>query len=434
MRVYLWPLCCVASLLLPVAAVGGGLALALPESPPAPAAAGSSLSLNDAIARAFSANPELRIAQSELEASQAVRTQVDTLPNPELSLALEDLRAGKRTTTLQLSERLELGGKRQARTQVAMRLVDIAHADQLAKRQALQAQVSEAFYQALAAQESTQLSQSALALAQRVHDVAARRLAAGKVAPIEVSKAQVAQVTAQLQLSQQQSELRTARNRLASLLGQTQVDFVRLEGKLDLLPPPLRWEQLAPRLQQAPEWQRAEHERQRRQADIALQRSLQVPDITFSAGMKRDEMLGENMVVAGISVPIPLFQQNQGGVLEALRRADKAEAEQQSLYLRNRSQLAQALERFNNAREEAESLRQQLLPVASEAYELASKGYELGKFTILDVLDAQRSLFQVRGQYLRVLLEVQRSAIDIERISGDSAAALAALPASSKQE
>lgn len=423
----LWPFIYAASLVAapPLIAAETPFPTAAPAT--APIAGGPNLSLSDAIARALNANPEMRVSQAELDASHAARTQANALPNPELSVLMEDLRAGRRTTTLQLSERLELGGKRQARNQLASSVVAIAEAEQAAKHQALRAAVTEVFYQTLAAQERIKLTQSALSLAQRVHHAAIRRLAAGKVAPIEGSKALVAQASAQLEFSQAQSELRVARDQLAGLLGLPKADFASLDGTLQSLPVSLSWEHLEARLQDAPELRRAGYELQRRQADIALQRSLRVPDITISAGVKRDEMLGENMAVLGVSLPIPLFQQNQGGLLEALRRADKAQAEQQTAYLRHRGQLRQTFERFNNTREEAESLRLQVLPAASNAYELASKGYELGKFNILDVLDAQRSLFQIQANYLRVMLEMHRHAAEIERLIGGVANAAAPL-------
>lgn len=434
----LWPSICVALIVAapPLIAAETPLsaASAAPVRPAEPLAAGQVLSLPDAIARALNNNPEMRVSQAELDASHAARMQANALPNPEFSVLMEDLRAGRRTTTVQLSERLEIGGKRQARNQVATSVVAIAQAEQAAKQQELRAAVTDAFYQALAAQDRIKLTQSALLLAQRVHDAALRRLAAGKVAPIEGSKALVAQASAQLEVSQARSELRVASDKLAGLLGLARPDFTALQGSLQSLPAPLNWEQLEPRLQDSPELQRAGHEWQRRQADIERQRSLRVPDITVSAGVKRDEVLGENMAVVGVSLPIPLFQQNQGGLLEAVRRADKAQAERQTTYLRHRGQLLQALERFNNARDEAESLQLQVLPAATNAHELASKGYELGKFNILDVLDAQRSLFQIQAQYLRVMLEVHRNAAEIERITGGAAHAMAAAAPSVKQE
>ena len=63
-------------------------------------------------------------------------------------------------------------------------------------------------------------------------------------------------------------------------------------------------------------------------------------------------------------------------------------------------------------------LRTDILPGALSAYEAASKGFELGKFSFLDVLDAQRTLFQAKTQYVRALAESHRSAADIDRIIG----------------
>lgn len=263
----LWPSICVALIVAapPLIAAETPLsaASAAPVRPAEPLAAGQVLSLPDAIARALNNNPEMRVSQAELDASHAARMQANALPNPEFSVLMEDLRAGRRTTTVQLSERLEIGGKRQARNQVATSVVAIAQAEQAAKQQELRAAVTDAFYQALAAQERIKLTQSALLLAQRVHDAALRRLAAGKVAPIEGSKAMVAQASAQLEVSQARSELRVASDKLAGLLGLSRPDFTALQGSLQSLPAPLNWEQLEPRLQDSPELQRAGHEWQR---------------------------------------------------------------------------------------------------------------------------------------------------------------------------
>lgn len=414
----LWPLYCAATFSLCQVPLAVALDSAAPSEQQPVATTRHVLSLADAIKRALFAHPEIQASQSEWLAAQAALQQAGALPNPELSLLMEDLRAGKRTTTLQLAEKLELGGKRQARSRVAASGVELALLDQQAKRQALQAAVSDAFYQALTAQERVSLCQAALTLAQKVKHIASQRLAAGKVAPIEESKATVAEATARLELTQALSEQRAALSQLASLMGQSQVDFSGVDGQLPLLPAALPWSQLAHTLQDAPEPQRATRELERRQAEVELQRALRTPDITLSAGVKRDELAGETMAVAGFSIPIPLFQPSQGNLREALHRADKAQAEQQASLLRTRSQLAQALQRYQTTREEAENLQQIVLPAASNAHDLALRGYELGKYSLLDVQDAQRSLLQVRNQYLRARLEALRSATEIERIVG----------------
>ena len=85
--------------------------------------------------------------------------------------------------------------------------------------------------------------------------------------------------------------------RLASLLGQRQADFGSVAGQLLPLPPLMSWPQLQQALQDAPEQQRAAHDVQRHQAEVELQRALRTPDITLSAGVKRDQLAGETMAV-----------------------------------------------------------------------------------------------------------------------------------------
>jgi cobalt-zinc-cadmium efflux system outer membrane protein len=65
-------------------------------------------------------------------------------------------------------------------------------------------------------------------------------------------------------------------------------------------------------------------------------------------------------------------------------------------------------------------LREEILPGAQSAYEAAGKGFEAGKFSFLDVLDAQRTLFQAKTQYVRALGDSHRAAADIERIVGET--------------
>ena len=171
-------------------------------------------------------------------------------------------------------------------------------------------------------------------------------------------------------------------------------------------------------LSKAPIIRRARMEVDRRQALTRVELSRRVPDLTVSLGVKRDEQLGRNQAIVGISIPIPIFDRNQGNVLEASRRTDKARDELVATEVRLNSELGQAYDRLNVSRQETELLRQEVLPGAQSAYDATTKGYELGKFNFLEVLDAQRTFFQARSQYLRALAETHRSAAEIDRIVG----------------
>ena len=144
----------------------------------APAAA---LTLKIALERAFDANPVLSAAQRELDAIEATIIQAQVRPNPEIAAYIEDTRKATRSTTLQLNQPIELGGKRSARIGAAERARDAAAAELAAKRAEVRAGVVVAFYDVLVAQERLRLAQASVELAQRASSAAARRVTAGKV-------------------------------------------------------------------------------------------------------------------------------------------------------------------------------------------------------------------------------------------------------------
>ncbi|OYW25195.1 MAG: cobalt-zinc-cadmium resistance protein, partial [Hydrogenophilales bacterium 12-63-5] len=113
----------------------------------------------------------------------------------------------------------------------------------------------------------------------------------------------------------------------------------------------------------------------------------------------------------------------------ALRRTDKARDELIATEVRLGGELVQAHERLNAARQEVDALQNDILPGAQSAYDAATKGFELGKFSFLEVLDAQRTLLQAKSQYLRTLTEGHRAAAEIERVLGNaSSTTLAVTP------
>lgn len=387
------------------------------------------LTLKAALELAFGANPELSAAGRELEAVEATITQAGVRPNPQISTLIEDTRRSTRTTTLQLNQPIELGGKRAARIDAAERGRDAASADFDAKRAEIRAAVMTAFFDVLAAQERLQLVQSSVLLAQRATIAASRRVTAGKVSPVEETKARVAEAGVRVEAFQATSELSIARKRLAATWGSPFPQFERVEGAVETLPTLPALGELNTRLTNAPSLLRARLEVNRRQALAQVERTRRIPDVTVSLGTKRNEELGRNQAIFGISIPIPVFDRNQGNLLEALRRTDKARDELIATEVRLGGELVQAHERLNAARQEVDALQNDILPGAQSAYDAATKGFELGKFSFLEVLDAQRTLLQAKSQYLRTLTEGHRAAAEIERVLGDaSSVTLAVTP------
>jgi cobalt-zinc-cadmium efflux system outer membrane protein len=120
----------------------------------------ATLTLDAAVRLALTHNPALAIARLELQAMEAAELQAGVRPNPELGVLVEDSRSANRTTTVQLSQAIELGGKRAARLSFAARGREQAVVALQAKQAELRAAVAQAFFEVLGVQEQLRLTQA----------------------------------------------------------------------------------------------------------------------------------------------------------------------------------------------------------------------------------------------------------------------------------
>jgi cobalt-zinc-cadmium efflux system outer membrane protein len=376
------------------------------------------LTLPAALALADDAHPELAAARHDLLAEDGMVQQAGLLPNPSLTMERVDTRRDTRETTIQLSQPLELGGKRSARVQAAQRGREGVAAALTQRRAEVRAETAAAWFAVLAAQEQLRLAQQASELALRAASATGRRVVAGKVSPVEETRAKVAASTVKLDLIKAHSTLVTARARLASLWGNPSPRFELVAGEIAALPelPPLVAQRAL--LAQAPAMQVARAELEHRQALAKVELSRRTPDVALNIGSKRSEELGRTQAVFGLSVPLPLFDRNQGAVLATARQVDKARDGMAAAASRLEAELVAAREEYASARAQAMALQSEILPGAQSAYEAASTGFEYGKFGFLDVLDAQRTLLQAQSHYLTTLADAHRAQAAISRILG----------------
>ena len=249
-------------------------------------------------------------------------------------------------------------------------------------------------------------------------DAAVRRVTAGKVSPTEETRARVAASTARIDLRQAQAELSASLRALSAVMGVAEGTVQRLDGNVEVLPVAPSAPDIMARLPDAPAIRRAQLEVQRADAGYSVARAKGVPDVTVGVGARRDQTVGRTQAVLSVSVPLPFFDRNQGGQLEALRRRDAAQATAQAEELRLRSEVLQMADLLQARKDEVEALRREVLPGAQTAYEAAKTGFELGKFSFLDALDAQRTWLQVRSQYYTAVAQVHRTAAEIDRQLG----------------
>ncbi len=384
------------------------------------------LTLRQALGLALMRNPELRAFSWEVRAREAATLQAGLLHNPTIGADLQDLGVSASPDsvpqpqgTLQLSQIIELGGKRTKRRETAALSRDLAGWDYETKRIEIFTQVTQAFANLLRGQQQQELTEETVRLAEETARVVSERVKAGKVSPIEEIRANVALASAAIERDRAEKDLEGARKQLAATWGSAMPQFSKAEGTLGPLAPIPSLSQLAERISQNPDLARWATEIAQRRAVIDLERSRAVPDLTLMGGFRRYESTGDNVFIVGLSLPLPLFNRNQGGIQEARDRLEKGEEERRAAEVRVTTALSEAHRALSTAYIEATSLKEKVLPGAAQAFEAVNEGYRLGKFGLLDVLDAQRTLFGSRAQHLRALADYHQAVAEVERLIGE---------------
>ncbi|MCD4867054.1 MULTISPECIES: TolC family protein [Pseudomonas] len=360
----------------------------------------SALTLEQALAQALRDNPDYLAARQETAAAAGARQQAGLLPNPELAFEVEDTRSASQTRSITLTQPFELGGKRAARVAVAEANAGVVDADLEARRYALRADIIQGFYELLLAEEAVRLAKQSQALAQRSLDSSGAQIRAGKLSPVSGTRAEVEQVTQRLELRRALQQRDNARVSLARQLGVSVIELGEPVGDLDRLPEPPGEARLLQAIRQTPAMLKARQQVAAGDADVDLQRSQRYPDVRVSLGSQYDELEGERVNLVGFSLPLPLFDRNQGNLLAASSRADQARDLQRATELQIQAETLQALRDWRSAAADVDDLRNRVMPAGQRTVDDLTRGFSLGRFAQLDVLEAQRALIAARGQYL----------------------------------
>ncbi len=405
------------------ALLAGGLSA---NSAPAQSPTGS-ISLRQAIGYALAQNPELSVFPKDLRIAEARRLQASLVPNPEVSIYSEDFGGSGKfrgtdviQNTLQLSQLIELGGKRRARIRAAEAGRGVVNFDYEAKRLKVAAETAQAFLDLLGAQERLALSRQTLDLAERFVPDAEKRVEAGRSSLVETTRARVAVTAAKIVVKKEEGQLALARTRLAAQWGSMRPKFSRAVGDLRNPPEVASLPVLRSRVAAHPALAKGEAERAQREALVAVEGRKAIPDVALHAGARQLNETNDTSFVAGLSIPLPLWNRNQGSIKEAQLLASRAEDEIRAVAVSLNTQLAIAYESLEDAKIEFTLLQSSVLPELQKAYELTNEGYLNGRFSFLELSESRRTLAESRLQYLQALINYHKAAAAIDGLTGAS--------------
>jgi len=398
--------------------------LVLAEEKVVPITAPDQLTVTQAVEEALANSPRVKAVDAAVNAAEGGLEQADSLPNPELGLEGENVSGtgnykgiDSADLTYGLSQEIELGGKRSARANAAQHSLTLTRLSAASKRLDIVRDVRTAFAEAVAAQESLRLAEDAVNIAEQEMKSVSRRVAEAASPLIQRSKAEVSLATATFNLEQAKETHLVTRKKLATLLGREGAfeemldtsSFFEIEE-----PKPIELTEL---LERTPDMMRLRIEEDRAAALLDIEQAESIPDPTVSLGVRELRETSDRAFVMGVSIPIPVFNSNSGNVSKARAEVVETASTQQSERLNLLQRAAESQGALRTAYIKATSYHGTVLPAAERAFQLARQGYGAGKFQYLEVLDAQRTLFDSRSQYMSALRDYHARKSEIERLT-----------------
>lgn len=379
------------------------------------------LSLNEAVEMSVKNNAELKVYRSEIKALGAVVLQSGLNPNPELEVEAENILGNEDFSgfkgseiTAKISQNILLAGKISKREKIAELNISLAEWDYEAKRLEVITNVRSAFGRAIATQKQIEQNKELVKLSEEFIINLKERIKAGKISPAEVSRAQIILNSLQIELNRLKFEYDASIAELSTLVNDPALSFESLIGDLNYISNIPVYDSLLMQLENNPNLKRYDNEYDKQKAVIDFEESKLIPDLTISAGYKRLNEVKASTLVLGASIPLPIFNRNQGSIQEAQIRYDQKKTEYEVIKNKLTLQLNLLYNRLGTLLVTTQKLKNESIPDAEETFRIIKEGNLSGRFTILDVLDTERTLFEIQNQYLNTVGEINTVIVEME--------------------
>ncbi|AMO68369.1 aconitate hydratase 1 [gamma proteobacterium BDW918] len=365
--------------------------------------ADTKLTLNDALARTLSNNPQLYQYRFTQEALSARRQTSALRPAMAFELEVENFAGSGSTagfdsaeTTLAISSVIELAGKRQARVSYTDARINQAEWEQQATTLDVLGELTTAYIEGLATQANIRLAEESLALSQSLLKTLKTRSKQGAAPEAEVMRGQAAVARAEIRLASLEEQFQRQKVQLARFWGDTTPAFSTLEGSLFEFGENSGFEQLYARIKTSPTIQVFASEARIRDAAVTLARAGGRSDLTWRAGIKRFEETGDSAFTVGLSIPLFSNKRNSGEVKAALANRNAVDYARQDLLLRLHAQLFEAWSLRKQSIAAANKTQNVVIPALENALKLTREAYENGRYRYLDLIAAQEELLATK--------------------------------------
>ncbi len=386
-------------------------------TPPALPPPGRALTLADLESLAAANNPTLAAAEALIRQQEGLLRQATLYPNPTVGyLSSYPDQAGQSTTQgvflsqdIVTANKLGLGGAAQ-REEVEARKWQLD-----AQRGRVSNDVRIRFYEVLGAQQTVRATEELERLAAEGVRVVEELVKAKQAARPDVLQAELQLNAFRTAVQDAKYRRQAAWTQLTNVVGVPDLPMTTLAGDLEADIPQIDFQASVQRLLAASPVLKAQEATIRAAGwDVKLARADAVPNVNVQVVIQRDTTQNFTSVSPLVSIPLPIFNRNQGNIQNANALLAQQRKEYERIALALRDQLAAAFQQYQSARSQAERLKAEIMPRAKESLDLTTQGFKAGQFDIIRVQAARQAYFETNTAYIDALTVLHKIAVEIE--------------------
>jgi cobalt-zinc-cadmium efflux system outer membrane protein len=394
---------------------------------PGPGPDGLPLTLAKLQQLAVTSSPLVRQAAADVEAAHGAATQAGAYPNPTVGYEADTVGTGPGTSPAPgyqgafIDQLIKTGGKLQLARAAA--LMDQRNAEvALRKAQSdLIYQVRNGYFAVLVAQENVKVTHALVRFTDEVYKIQVEQVSGAQAAPYEPMQIRVLVYQARAALVQARNRYVSAWKQLAATLGLPALPPTQLEGRADMPIPRYCYnEALARVLQSHTDLLTAQNTVQKNRYNLRLAQVTPIPDVDVTIVMQKDytDSTGEIAFSAKVGVPLPLWDRNKGGIMQAQGQLLRAVEEEHRVRDDLTTRLADAFERYENNRVLLDYYRSRILPDQVRAYRAIYERHqqEPDKIEFNDVVTAQQTLTTAVTTYVATLGAMWTAVSDVANL------------------
>lgn len=377
---------------------------------------GSELAFTAAQKRVLKKNAGLHSIEQAVKAAESRRAQAGAWPNPEAEVMLENF--GRNEIEIAITQPFELGGKRKARIALATKGTELVTRELEYKKLAITCEIIRRFVPLLSLQQRQMLIDSMIAISEEGIANITKRIEAGATKAVDALRAEVEKEELILEKKALKREFMQAKHELAALWSDTAAAFDAVSGIIKPSIPIPAKEELRKTMLQHPEILALKCEQEIARAQISEVKAEAFPEMALTGGYLRNNEAGEHAPLAGISLSLPFFNRNKG-----TRQAKEHELSSMRFAIKQHETerivaLSKLHSEISGLQEEFTTLLEKIAPKAQQAYAALTTYYTQGSASILEVLEAQAHLMEIRLSIIDTHARIALLASDLMELTG----------------